>query len=173
MAVLQVVGLILVLAVTSDANILSSQERPSRGRDGSVASTVGRTTLDAEPGTGLVAMMAALPAWIPLLILVTGTVLWTRRERLALTLVIPGAALIFGTLPTVGWVAAGEVGVYAVGWVGLLGGVVGGFIVTAVLGARALRRGATLRTSAERADPAAGRRPTSAPSTRPTSQEHR
>lgn len=145
-AVLQTVGLVLVLAVTSDANTLSSQERAARGRDGSVAGLVGRTTFDAEPGTGLVAMLAALPAWIPLVILVTGTVLWTRRERLALTLVIPGAALVFGTLPTVGWVAAGEVGVYVVGWVGLLGGVVGGFIVTAVLGARALRRGAALRS---------------------------
>ncbi|QIK67877.1 hypothetical protein G7072_17355 [Nocardioides sp. HDW12B] len=172
-ALLQALALLLVVMVTSSANTVSSTENTSFGPDGQVVRTVGETTFDGQAGAGLVGMLAAFPCWLPLLLLVTSTVLWTRRERLVLIAVAPLASFLLGTLPTIGWTLLGEDGFDLAGLLGEGLGLFGGVTVTAVLVRRALVRAAALQASEARGAPTRGPRTTSADHHDLTHQEPR
>ena len=83
--------------------------------------------------------MFTLPLWATVALLVGLSPLWVGREKAAEALLIPGAALLMGILPLIGYWLIGINGVYAGTWTAvaliILGG---GWLMT-----RLTRRAAT------------------------------
>jgi hypothetical protein len=74
----------------------------------------------------LAAIMFTLPLWATIALLVGLSPLWAGREKAAVVLLVPGAALLMGVLPLIGYWLVGVNGVYAGTWIAvafiLLGG---------------------------------------------------
>jgi hypothetical protein len=87
----------------------------------------------------LAAILFTLPLWATVALLVGLSPLWVGREKAAEALLVPGAALLMGILPLIGYLLVGVNGVYAGTWTAaalvILGG---GWLMT-----RLTRRAAT------------------------------
>ena len=77
--------------------------------------------------------------------------LWVRREKLVAVLLIPGAALLMGLLPQVGWWLIGAKGVYGGAWTALILVLLGGGTILARSTRKAAARGHRPESSARAA----------------------
>ena len=108
-------------------------------------STQTQVSYDASPLTGVAAaLLFTWLLWLPATVLVLASPLWSTRQKVALSLLTPGAALLLSGLPALGWALSGkEIGINLGAWVGLavaLGG--GGWLLvrTCRAGAETARR---------------------------------
>lgn len=146
-AVLEALGLLLVVGVAGMSGGVSESQSATTARVGeSVESTV-VTSYDGSPLMGVAAIFASLPFWLPLVLLVAMSALWTGREKALLIALTPLGALLVGALPSVGWALFGANGVYGAAWLSLGLLLLGGGVLVGVLVRRGLIRAQTLRTS--------------------------
>lgn len=85
-------------------------------------------------------MAAAFPFWLPAVVLVAVSALWTRRESAALMVLVPGCAVLLSGLPSLGYAMVGDPGVYVGAGAAVLVALAGGPWLLTVLVRRALRR---------------------------------
>jgi hypothetical protein len=108
--ILQVIALLFVLIIVGGFPAVTS------------ASVNGVTDPESAELTGnplfgsLAAIMFTLPLWATVALLVGLSPLWVGREKAAEALLIPGAALLMGVLPLLGYWLIGVNGVYAGTW---------------------------------------------------------
>lgn len=105
--ILQVLGLLLLLAVVGSAGVYVTTEVTMSGGQTS-------RTVDYQIGTTLMLMLAGgvlvLPLWIGVVLLSVNSRLWTTRQKLVHCLLLAGAGLVVGLAPDLGWGLAGERG---------------------------------------------------------------
>ena len=135
--ILQVIALLFVLIIVGGFPAVTSAS-VTAGVDG--VEVPGSAELTGTPLFGsLAAIMFTLPLWATVALLVGLSPLWVGREKAAEALLIPGAALLMGILPLLGYWLIGVNGVYAGTWTAvaliILGG---GWLMT-----RLTRRAAT------------------------------
>jgi hypothetical protein len=109
--ILQVIALLFVLIIIG-------------GMSAVVTTTVNGATdpasaeLTGSPLLGsLAAIMFTLPLWATIALLVGLSPLWVGREKAAVVMLVPGAALLMGILPLIGHWLVGVNGVYAGTWI--------------------------------------------------------
>jgi hypothetical protein len=126
-AVLQVVGVLFVALTVGGLTSYSTSEVVSESQ------TLSRTvSYDSNPVAAvLVGLLAALPFWVPVAVLVGASPLWSARRKTAHMLLLPATALLVGVLPALGWRLTGtEGGIVSGGWAALaLVLVVGGWLL--------------------------------------------
>ena len=146
-AALEALTLLLVVAVAGMSGGVSESQSSSTSAAGEVVNSPVVTSYDGSPLMGVAAIFASLPFWLPLVLLVAMSALWTGREKTLLIGLAPVGALLFGVLPSVGWALFGENGVYGAAWlsIGLL--LLGGGTLVGLLVRRGLIRAQALRTS--------------------------
>ena len=111
--ILQTIALLFVLIIIGGVSAASV-----------VTTTVNGVTdpesveLTGSPLLGsLAAIMFTLPLWATVALLVGLSPLWAGREKAAVVLLVPGAALLMGILPLIGYWLVGVNGVYAGTWI--------------------------------------------------------
>ncbi|QIK67878.1 hypothetical protein G7072_17360 [Nocardioides sp. HDW12B] len=146
-AVLEGLCLLLVLGVVGMAGTVTQSQVATSARVGEVVESPVVTSYDGSPLAGVAAIFGSLPFWLPLVLLVAMSALWTGREKTFLLALAPLGALLFGVLPSVGWALFGENGVYGAAWltIGLL--LIGGGTLVGVLVRRGLIRAQALRAA--------------------------
>ena len=109
--ILQVIALLFVLIIIG-------------GMSAVVTTTVNGATdpasaeLTGSPLLGsMAAIMSTLPLWATIALLVGLSPLWVGREKAAVAALVPGAALLMGILPLIGYGLVGVNGVYAGTWI--------------------------------------------------------
>lgn len=138
-AVLSALGVLAVLLVAGAMPSIGTSS--AADSSGTVTETV---ELTSPPLMGAaVAILVALPLWIPIAVLVGLSPLWTWREKLGMVLLVPAAAVLMGLLPTVGWWLASANGVYAGAWTALVLTLAGGGWLLVRLTRRAAGRART------------------------------
>ena len=106
--ILQVIALLFVLIIVGGFPAVTTASV-----DG-VRPRVARRELTGNPLFGsLAAIMFTLPLWATVALLVGTVPLWVGREKAAEALLIPGAALLMGVLPLIGYWLIGVNGVHA------------------------------------------------------------
>lgn len=135
-AVLVAVGLLLVLLVTgSMGGVTTSTSVDSAG------AVVETSELSGSPlWMSFAAITFTLPVWVAIALLVGSSPLWVGREKLAVALLVPSAALLSGLLPLLGWGLIGINGVYGGAWAALVLIVVGGSWIMVRITQRAAAR---------------------------------
>lgn len=102
-AVLQVLGLLMMVVIATTGAVYSSFE-----------SSDGVTTVNYSVGSSLVMFVAGgvmvLPLWIPVVLLAGNSSRWTARQKVIHALLLPVSALLLGASADLGWVLAGERG---------------------------------------------------------------
>lgn len=140
-ALLNTLGLfLLVLVVGGMAGFVVSS---STSLDGSETTQViyhsGSVLVAAATGLFLV-----LPLWIPAVVIVGVSLLWTARQKLLLVAVLPVAALLLGGLPEAGWALVGASGLTYGAWAAVTLAAVGGIVLLWRLTAAGLARARAL-----------------------------
>ena len=127
-AILTAVALLItILVVSTMGGTVSSSSSSSGDVNGVAAQVQTREELTGSPLiASLVALLVTLPLWATVAVLVGISPLWVRREKLVAVLLIPGAALLMGLLPQVGWWLFGAKGVYGGAWTALILVLLGG-----------------------------------------------
>ena len=140
-AFFQAVTLLAVMVAAGGSTAVSTSSGTVTTADGQSATVVTTSSFDGSIGGALTALIAAIPSWLVILVLVGVSALWTARQK-AILMVLPlASAIAFAGLPMLGYALIGINGVYAGAWTALaltIGG--GGLLV------RALVRGALQRS---------------------------
>ncbi len=111
----------VVLVVSSTGGVVTTGSMDSSGN------VVETTELSQSPLAGAFgAILWTLPLWVPIAVIVGLSPLWLSREKVALIGLVPGAAVVMGVLPSLGWWLVGANGVYAGAWIALALVVIGG-----------------------------------------------
>ncbi|MGB7979790.1 MAG: hypothetical protein WCF36_03230 [Candidatus Nanopelagicales bacterium] len=112
--ILQVIALLFVLIIMS-GNPTVTTTSVTAGVDG--VEVPGSVKLTSSPLFGsLAAIMFTLPLWSTVALLVGLSPLWVGREKAAAVLLVPGAALLMGILPLLGYWLVGVNGVFIGAW---------------------------------------------------------
>jgi hypothetical protein len=120
-AVLTALGLLLAVLVVGSMASVSSSSSSSGNAGGSPTAVQTTEELTGSPVAGsFIALLATLPLWVPVAVLVGLSPLWVRREKVVASLLVPAAALLLGVLPEVGWALRGSTGVYVGAWTALI-----------------------------------------------------
>ncbi len=146
-AVLEALTLLLVVGVAGMSGGVTQSQSATSARVGEVVQSPVVTSYDGSPLAGIAAIFGSLPFWLPLVLLVSMSALWTGREKTFLIALAPVGALLFGVLPSAGWALFGENGVYGAAWVSLGLLLLGGGTLVGVLVRRGLLRAQTLRAA--------------------------
>ena len=152
-AILTAVAVLLtILVVSTMGGTVSSSSSSSGDVNGVAAQVQTREELTGSPLiASLVALLVTLPLWTTVAVLVGISPLWVRREKLVAVLLIPGAALLMGLLPQVGWWLIGAKGVYGGAWTALILVLLGGGTILARSTRKAAARGHRPESSARAA----------------------
>lgn len=133
-AVLQVVGLLIACLTAGGSPMVSTN---------SVDGVTVSTELTGTPLWLVVAVIVmTLPLWVAVAVLVGPSPLWAGRGKPAMLLLIPGAGVLLGVLPQLGYWLLGVNGVYAGTWAALALVLLGGGWLLLRLTRRALARAA-------------------------------
>ena len=82
--------------------------------------TQGAIAFNGVFGPALVSLVAVSWLWLPTSALIAASTLWTRLEKLALVLLVPGLLVAFAVLVELGWLLTHtEVGINLGSWAGL------------------------------------------------------
>ncbi|MGB7982420.1 MAG: hypothetical protein WCF36_16695 [Candidatus Nanopelagicales bacterium] len=112
--ILQVIALLFVLIIVGGFPAVTTSS-VTAGADG--VEVPGSAELTGSPLLGsLAAIMFTLPLWATVALLVGLSPLWAGREKAAVVLLVPGAALLMGVLPLIGYWLVGVNGVYIGTW---------------------------------------------------------
>jgi hypothetical protein len=110
--ILQVIALLFVLIIIGGMGAVSMVTTTVDG-----VTDPGSAELTGSPLLGsLSAIMFTLPLWATIALLVGLSPLWAGREKATVVLLVPGAALLMGVLPLIGYWLVGVNGVYAGTW---------------------------------------------------------
>ena len=133
-AFFEAVTLLVVMVAVGGSAAVSTSSGTVTTADGQSTTEVTRSSFDGSISSALTALVAAIPFWLVILVLVGLSALWTARQK-AILMVLPlASAIAFAGLPMLGHALIGINGVYAGAWTALaltIGG--GGFLVVALV----------------------------------------
>ena len=136
--ILQVIALLFVLIIIGGMSAVSMVTTTVDGvTDPASAELTGSPLLGS-----LAAIMFTLPLWATIALLVGLSPLWVGREKAAVAALVPGAALLMGVLPLIGYGLVGVNGVYAGTWIAVALILFGGGWLMTRLTRRAVARAA-------------------------------
>lgn len=136
------IGILMMILVGGAALAFVAVEHTSPAPGTDVAVSV--TYTSALPMVAA-AFLIVVPLWAPMVLIAALSGLWRRAEKTVLMLTLPAVALVFGLLPDLGWLLAGQSGVNAGAWAALVLAVGGGGALLWWLCGRGLARARSLQ----------------------------
>ncbi|GGC56449.1 hypothetical protein IEU95_08090 [Hoyosella rhizosphaerae] len=110
-ASLQLLGLVRILF--SVASVAGPETRINFAIASGESTTTAYYTAGAAAEGALVAGQSSLPIWLMAAVLIAGSGLWSRSQKLIWLGLLPAACIVLGVLPELGWILLGESGFYA------------------------------------------------------------
>ena len=132
-AFFEAVTLLVVMVAVGGSAAVSSSSATVTTPDGKTTTEVTQNNFDGSIEGAVIALFAAIPIWLVVLVLVGVSALWTARQKAVLMALPLAAAIAFAGMPMLGYALIGINGVYAGAWTALALTVVGGGFLVSVL----------------------------------------
>ncbi|MFL6132593.1 MAG: HAAS signaling domain-containing protein [Nocardioidaceae bacterium] len=142
----EAVALLVVTFVMGSIASVSEGSSSATTASGRTITTDTHGSFDGSIAGAVVAVLAATPFWLIVVVLVGASALWTAREKTVLIALPLAAVLVMTGLPLIGYALVGINGVYVGGWIALVLALAGGGFLVWLLARRAIRRSGAFAT---------------------------